>query len=74
MSEPNRETVTLRVILADAEQVQSLCGTFARGCYLRSDIEGLGLIVSEKPRDFNDEYRLMILGHEVFHALGATHD
>lgn len=32
-----------------------------------------GTIHAVEPANFNDEFRLMILGHEFWHALGATH-
>lgn len=27
----------------------------------------------QKPRDFNDHFRLEVLGHEIFHCAGADH-
>jgi hypothetical protein len=31
-------------------------------------------IFVQRPKDFNDGGRLAVLGHEVFHALGADHE
>jgi len=55
--------------------VEARCGKGAQGCYIRNVAqENYIIIFAVQPADFNDEYRLLILGHEVFHGLGATHD
>jgi hypothetical protein len=46
---------------------------FTRGPQLMSDGEWHAWIDAVQPRDFNDFNRLETLGHEFFHALGATH-
>lgn len=46
---------------------------FERGPQLLEDNEYHAWITAVKPADFNDFNRLTSLGHEFFHALGATH-
>lgn len=73
--EPDRTTATITVEWSTAGRVAQVCGFGQRsgspvlGCYT-SD----GRIVMSKPTGWDDQLGLYILGHEVFHALGAQHD
>ena len=40
----------------------------------KNELGGTGVIYAPPPKDYNDERRLLILGHEVLHVLGANHD
>jgi len=76
--EPNKTTATLRVEFKTVEQVRSLCSG-AVGCIKgtmdeKGNFIGVPLIIAPKPTSFNDQFALIILGHEVLHVLGAYHD
>lgn len=69
-----RTEVTVRVHFGTQEEISTLCRFYdpARrnaitSCYFA------GTIYAVQPTSFNDTTRLMILGHEFWHALGATH-
>lgn len=73
-----RNVTTVRVLwLKDFVEVDIACtflnnespGQGVKGCYS----ESRNLIIAVEPTSFNDHYRLMILGHEFWHALGAEH-
>lgn len=59
----------VKVELRTDAEVRIICWG-AAGCY---DPPTKRVIVPA-PKDFNDGLGLMILGHEVLHALGAYHD
>lgn len=74
--EPDRTAVTIIVEWSTAGRVAQVCGKGQRhgeeqvlGCYTSE-----GRIVMSKPTGWDDQLGLYILGHEVFHALGAQHD
>lgn len=75
-----RTTVTVNIQwLASLEAVNRFCSMLMgypiptngriAGCYQ----PGSQTIFAAEPRSFNDGYRLEILGHEFWHALGAEH-
>jgi hypothetical protein len=70
---PTKDRACIRVMWQELEKAQQVCGG-GQACWKPSATGNHDLIVAPKPRDFNDERRLMILGHEVLHALGAEHD
>jgi len=72
---PTRDTVTIRVqwVASEDEAARGLCQG-GGGCYFKNSGDGPDLIIAPKPKNFDDRRALLILGHEVFHALGATHD
>jgi hypothetical protein len=41
------------------------------GCSIK--VKDIGYIYVVKPKDFNDHFRLEVLGHELYHMLGAYH-
>jgi hypothetical protein len=76
-----RTTVTVHVVwLPSLQAVNHFCSflmdrkpptppSMIVGCFDPSS----DTIYAAEPRSFNDEYRLEILGHEFWHALGAEH-
>lgn len=75
-----RTTVTVQVVWLDTTAaVNTYCSFLMNqpiptdgvivGCYDPSTMT----IYAVEPKNFNDRYRLEILGHEFWHALGATH-
>lgn len=70
---PTKTLVTVQVMWVGAESARAICKGGA-ACWFPSATGQPDLIVAEQPENFNDERRLMILGHEFFHALGAQHD
>ena len=71
----DREMACVAVQWTQRDQIASICG--------RDNVYGLPnqaclvdgyRIVSQKPRDWNDETAMISLGHELFHALGAMHN
>jgi len=71
---PNKDRACAQVMWVEEEKALQLCRA-GQACWKPSATGSpYDLIVAPKPRDFNDERRLMILGHEFLHALGAEHD
>ncbi|MDP3939798.1 MAG: hypothetical protein Q8R92_16900 [Deltaproteobacteria bacterium] len=72
---PDKEQACFQVRWTETENVgaDGYCGA-GSACYLESATGGTDLIVTPKPKDFNDRRALMILGHEVLHLLGGQHD
>lgn len=77
-AEATRSVTVVRVVWMDPEEVDQKCaeGSPPRppnevylGCY----DPNTSTIYAPQPRSFNDLYRLVILGHEFWHALGAMH-
>lgn len=73
-----RTTVTVNIVwLENQKIVDAVCSALAdsaptgriAGCYS----EVYSTIYTVEPRSFNDNYWLVILGHEFWHALGADH-
>lgn len=73
-----KDTTTVHVVwLPDHRTVDIVCSFFGRdkptgnilACYLSST----STIYAVEPKSFNDDFALMILGHEFWHALGAEH-
>ena len=71
----DREMACVAVQWTPRDKIVSICG--------RDNVYGLPnqaclvdgyRIVSQKPRDWNDETAMVSLGHELFHALGAMHN
>ena len=66
--------IKVKIWLRPAFIASKLCSNtkspFAAGCYDKKN----NLIVVPTPKDFNDIPALCVLGHEVFHKLGAEHD
>lgn len=69
-----RTEVTVKVHWGTQEEVSALCRLYdpARRPSITACYYG-GTIYAVQPTNFNDTDRLMILGHEFWHALGATH-
>lgn len=73
-------TVTVRVVwLASYAEVNRVCHMIDKS---RPDPDATtsilacfwnNTIYAVQPANFNDEFNLMILGHEFWHALGAEH-
>lgn len=63
--------------LPDFDYVDAICSFLAgippSGSILGCFDPASRTIYAVEPTSFNDEYRLMILGHEFWHALGADH-
>jgi len=74
MSPPTTDRVKLVVKFMPQEEVEMYCGPRAEGCYLKNVAGYDDWLVMIPIKDFNDERSLFILGHEIFHALGAEHD
>lgn len=74
--EADRTVALLRVVWTEPEQMSVPCGQAkysnqtVGGCY---DILNQ-IIYTPKPRDWSDEERQRILGHEVMHLLGMRHE
>jgi hypothetical protein len=72
----NTTTVTV-VWLPDFETADLVCGYIGgipkQGTILACYAYLTHTIYAVQPSSFNDQYRLMILGHEFWHALGAEH-
>lgn len=72
---PTQRVITIRVAFLDENppemQTQGCRG--GGGCYLKGADEQPDLVMVPRPKDFEDEYALYVLGHEVLHALGAKH-
>lgn len=71
-------TVTVNVVwLPDQATVDAVCsglaGEPATGNTLACYSTPSNVIYAVEPTSFNDHFNLMILGHEFWHALGATH-
>lgn len=74
----NKTTVTVHIVwLPNFAAVNAMCGFLAQtpveraivGCYNPKT----NTIYAVEPENFNDHFRLEILGHEFWHALGAEH-
>jgi hypothetical protein len=62
----------VRVIWVNSEiELLMVCGPSRDGCALG---HGECVIWAYRPKDFNDEPTLAVLGHELWHCLGATHE
>jgi len=62
----------------DVDAIGRACGSEGRndGCATVHAVgpgENACTILIQRPKDFNDEARLKILGHEAMHCLGAKH-
>ncbi|MBI4194959.1 MAG: hypothetical protein HY526_07770 [Betaproteobacteria bacterium] len=84
LTEPPRSAViTTEVILVETnEDVAQLCkqrgvpvGVFGlHGCASQKpDANGRHWIIGRKPRGWQDEEAVFVLGHELMHNLGAKH-
>lgn len=75
-------TVTVRVVwLADYAEANRVCHMINKeridpedktrilACYWPMN----NTIYAVQPKNFNDEFALMVLGHEFWHSLGAEH-
>lgn len=71
---PTVTTACVRVEwVKDTEEAMKRCKG-GWGCYYAPAGGQPGWIIAPKPKDFNDSTRLLILGHEFLHTLGAEHD
>lgn len=72
---PSITTVTVTVVWTDKETIERRCGN--RHAYACATVSTPGLPVSTiwaiKPRSFTHAPLVEALGHELLHALGATH-
>lgn len=75
-AEATKNVVVVRVVWMEPDEVNKFCngGTVSEeyvilGCFDPSS----NTIYTPQPRSFNDRQRLVILGHEFWHALGADH-
>ena len=75
ISPPQWNVVTVRVTWLSLEEVREVCqNPRVSGCATNANGEGgLSQIFAVKPESFSDEWRVLVLGHELLHALGATH-
>lgn len=74
-SEATHTEVTVKVYFGTQEEISTLCQLYDFG-HNRTGITSCyyaGTIYAVQPENFNDTDRLMILGHEFWHALGAKH-
>ena len=75
MAPPTKNRVCVTTEWATPAVILAQCGKGTGACFIQSSTDPDEImVIMEEPKDFTDEYRLMILGHEVFHGLGATHD
>lgn len=70
-------TVTVTVVWLEPTAVDAVC-SFLLGVPAAQKLAGCynpltKTIYAPEPRSFEDYYRLMLLGHEFWHALGADH-
>lgn len=72
-SPPTKTKVCVQVQWVTPQKAADICKG-GSACWFPSATGHHDLIVATQPKDFNDEWALMILGHELFHALGAKHD
>ena len=73
---PTLEYITVRMVwVGGIETLRESCQHHrANGCATVGRYNGdLVTIWARKPTSFSDEPRLCTLGHELLHALGATH-
>jgi hypothetical protein len=73
----NRTTITVNWT-DDVDEISKICGSdrIAVGCAKVLPVSptmNLCTIWVPQPKDFNDEVRLAILGHEALHCFGADH-
>lgn len=72
-----RSSTTVTVVWLEPEAVDAFCshlmGLPASGHILACYNTATGTIFTPEPASFEDHYRLMLLGHEFWHALGAEH-
>ena len=68
------DTITLSWRMVSEEEVAGYCGgkESTKGCAIQGP--KFCKIFFVKPKDFNDTTKLTILGHEVWHCMGATHE
>ena len=72
-SPPTKERVCVQVMWVTQERAAELCKG-GGACWFPSATGNHDLIVAQRPKDFNDTWYLMTLGHELYHAMGAQHD
>ena len=72
-SPPTKTKVCVQVMWVTQDRAAELCKG-GGACWFPSATGGHDLIVAVKPSDFNDTWLLMVLGHELYHAMGSQHD
>lgn len=77
-AESTRTDVTVHVVwvksYAEADAIcAAIAGETARGTILACYAVATQTIYAVQPTSFNDQFGLMVLGHEFWHALGADH-
>lgn len=77
-AQSTRTTTTVHIVwLPDFETADLVCGYIggvpSSGTILACYVYSTQTIYAVQPTSFNDQFHLMILGHEFWHALGAEH-
>jgi hypothetical protein len=72
-SPPTKDRVCVQVQWVSRERAAELCKG-GGACWFPSATGNADLIIAPQPASFNDTWALHVLGHEFFHALGASHD
>ena len=72
---PTLEVITVQPVWSTPAQIKERCGQATVGCATVGQYNGqLVQMWVEKPLAFDDFWRVYSLGHELLHALGATHE
>lgn len=71
---PTREAITCVTVKFVKNEEEMIARYGANGVFKGNPETSCGVIIVPAPQNFNDGRALMILGHEVMHALGAYHD
>ena len=67
---PDHGSIFLTVVWADEATIRAHC---PRGTVACATMRPPWIIYAPQPRDWDDHARIEDLGHELLHALGATH-
>ncbi len=61
------------VIWSNQSELLQYCGKNVRGC-VKNMGGGFWVMYTRKPTDWQDITAMVVIGHEVMHVLGATHE
>lgn len=78
LSKSTKTQVNVTIVwAATAAEVDAICSKLldrpATGSVAACYVPVTNTIYAVEPTDFNDDYHLMILGHEIWHSIGADH-
>lgn len=83
LNRANRDKISIEVHWVSKSKISDKCkqlgakpltNTYAGCARSKPSDKSICEIYVVQPNGFNDDYRLEILGHEVYHCLGAKHD